>query len=294
MSSKLKAKPPGVTLPGKTKLLEFGPSGVGKTWFGLSFPMPYYIDTEEGADLRHYQERLKTAGGAYMGPADGALDFSVVIEQVQGLATEKHPFKTLVVDSVTKLYQTAIAQESAKLGDKDVFGASKKPAIAAMRQLVSWVSRLDMNVVFIAHEVSEWGKDPKNDQRIEVGKTADVWDKLIYELDLTLQIQKRGPQRVAMVRKSRLIGFPEGESFELDYPLFAERYGKDFIEAEPKPIVLATPEQVAEINRLLSVVKVDPDEITKQLTRFNADKFEDLSTEQAAGAVAWLTKKITK
>ena len=214
-ASKLKARAPEETKPGKSKILIYGPSGVGKTWFGLSFPRPYYFDTEQGADLKHYQKRLIEVGGRYMGPADGTLSFPTLIEQIQALATETHPFQTLVVDSITKLYQTCIAQEAERLGDKDAFGASKKPAIANMRRLVNWVSRLDMNVVFIAHETTEWGL--VNGNRSEIGKTPDVWDKLIYELHLTLAATKRGPERKATVRKSRLLGFPEGESFALDY-----------------------------------------------------------------------------
>lgn len=292
--SKLKAKPPGETPPGKTKLLIFGPSGVGKTWFGLSFPKPYYMDTEGGADLAHYQERLKAAGGVYMGPGDGTLDFATVLEEIKTLATERHEYETLIIDSITKLYQTCIAQESDKLGEKDAFGASKKPAIAWMRRLVAWLSRLDMNVVLIAHETSEWGKDDKTGQRVEIGKMADVWDKLIYELHLTLQCAKRGPKRVAVIRKSRLLGFPETENFALEYDEFATRYGKDFIEAKSQPIVLASAEQVTEIKRLLEAVRVSDDEITKLLTKAGAEDFAELNEQQAASTIAWLTKKITK
>lgn len=291
--SKLKAKTPGETQPGKTKQLIFGPSGVGKTWYALSYPKPYYLDTEGGADLLHYQERLKTAGGVYMGPADGTLDFATVIDEIKTLATETHGYETLIIDSITKLFQTCIAQEADRLGDKDAFGASKKPAIAWMRRLVAWLSRLDMNVVLIAHETSEWGKDDKTGQRVEIGKMADVWDKLIYELHLTLWCQKRGPQRVAIVRKSRLTGFPEGESFKLEFGAFAERYGKDFIDAPAKPIVLATADQVTEINRLLGIVKVTEEEITKLLTKAGAENFAELNESQAASTINWLTKKIT-
>lgn len=289
--SKLKAKAPGVTQPGKTKQLIFGASGVGKTWFALSFPTPYYLDTEGGADLKHYQERLKAAGGVYMGPEDGTLDFQTVIEQMQALATEKHSYKTLIIDSITKLYQTAIAHEAERLGDKDAFGASKKPAIAFMRRLVAWTNKLDMNVLFIAHEASEWGL--VNGQRQEIGKCADVWEKLAYELDLSLQCTKRGPERNATIRKSRLTGFPEAESFRLDYATFAERYGKDFIEAPAKPIVLATPEQVVEIKRLLETVKVPESEIEKILTKADAESFTELNSEQADGMIGWLKKKLS-
>ncbi len=66
MTSRLKAHDPATVPPGKTKALIFGKSGVGKTWFATAFPVPYLIDTEHGAALAHYKERLKAAGGAYM------------------------------------------------------------------------------------------------------------------------------------------------------------------------------------------------------------------------------------
>jgi hypothetical protein len=291
--SKLKAKTPGETAPGHIKQLLFGPSGVGKTWFALSFPKPYYIDTEGGADLAHYQKRLAGEGGVYMGPNEGTLDFDTVIGQMQALATEKHDYRTLIIDSVTKLYQTCIANEAERLGEKDAFGASKKPAVANMRRMISWAMRLDMNVLFVAHETNEWGLNPKSGQREEIGKLPDIFDKLIYELDLTLHLQKRGPQRIAIVRKSRLMGFPEGETFPLEYTEFAARYGKDFIEAESKPIVLASAEQVAEITRLLDVVKLADGEFEKLLTKASADSIQELNEDQAAKTLAWLNKKIT-
>lgn len=289
--SKLKAKDPQLTQPGHIKGMIFGASGVGKTWFALSFPTPYYVDCESGADLKHYQERLKKAGGKYLGPEDGTLDFGFVIDQVAALATEKHPHKTLIIDSVTKLYQTAITNEAERLGEKDAFGASKKPAIAFMRRLVNWIGRLDMNVWFVAHETSEWGVD-KSGQRQEIGKQADVWDKLVFELDLTLQVVKQGPKRTAIVRKSRLLGFPDADRFDLEYSDFATRYGKDFIEAEAKPIVLATPEQVAEINRLLETVKIEPADVEKWKTKAGADSFAEFTTEQATGVINLLNKKL--
>lgn len=291
--TKLKAKSPEEVKPGKTKGMIFGASGVGKTWFTLTFPNPYYLDTEGGADLQHYQERLKRSGGAYLGPKDGTLDFNFIIEQMQALATEKHPYKTLIIDSITKLYQTAIANEAERLGDKDAFGASKKPAIAGMRRLVNWAMKLDMNIWFVAHDAAEWGTDPKTNQRSEIGRIPDVWDKLIYELHLTLQAVKRGPARIAIVKKSRLLGFPDLENFPLEYADFATRYGKDYIEAESTQIILATSEQVAEINRLLSVVKVTEAEIEKVWTKAGVDSWAELSTEQAEQTINWLKKKIS-
>lgn len=290
--SKLKAKKPAEVSPGKIKMLSFSKSGVGKTWLSMDFPSPYYIDCEGGARLGHYQAKLSESGGAYFGVEDGALDFAAVIGQIEALATEKHGYKTLAIGSITKLYQHAIACEQARLGEKDAFGASKKPAVSAMRRLVTWIQRLDMNVLFEAHEAIEWGINPKTGQREEVGSVPDVWDKLIYELDLTLRLEKRGPSRVCIVKKSRLTGFPEGESFPCAYSEFASRYGKDFIESDSMPIVLATQEQVAEINRLLSVLSIPENKIEQILTKAQADSIDELSADRADEMIVWLKGKV--
>lgn len=289
--SRLKAKDPALTNPGKIKMMVFAKSGVGKTWLSMDFPRPFYIDSEGGARLAHYQKKLKEAGGGYLSVEDGANDFPTVLEQIQALATEKHPYQTLAIGSITKLYQTAIANEMERLGEKDAFGASKKPAIQFMRRLVNWIQKLDMNVLFEAHESVEWGT--VNGQRQEVGSQPDVWDKLIFELDLTLRLEKRGNSRVAVVRKSRLTGFPEGESFSSEYAEFGKRYGKDFIEGKVSQIVLSTPEQVAEIERLLGLVKVDEKDVARVLSKANAETWAELSTEQATSTINWLTKKVT-
>lgn len=290
--SKLKAKDPKTAEPSKPKILLSGIYKVGKTWFSLGFPNVYYIDTEKGADREHYTDRLKSGGGVYMGPEDGTLDPDVVIEQFKALATETHSYKTVVLDSITKLFNSIIAKEQERLGDKDAFGASKKPAVAFMRRLLMWTMRLDMNVIFIAHEKAEWGMD--GDQRVEVGKTADVWDKLPYELDLWIHATKRGKARIITVRGSRLVGFPEMEQFPMDYPSFAERYGKDIIEKAVAPIVLATADQVAEIARLVDLLKIDKDTTDKWMDKANAASFAEFNTEQATKTIDALNAKLKK
>jgi hypothetical protein len=298
MASRLKAKPPEIASTGKCKGVVYGAPKAGKTWFALSFPRPFYFDTEGGARLGHYQARLKEAGGGYLGPKEGTLSFDTLIEQVDALATEKHEYQTLVVDSITKLYQTTIAAESERLGTKDVFGASKKPAYNQMRRLVSRIDRLDMNVWFVAQEVPEWGQ--VDGKREEVGRVADVWDKLVYELDLTLRVQYHNPKlRTATVMGTRLTGFPMGERFDLlngatdvGYAEFAKRYGKDFIEAAVVPIVLATEEQVAEITKLLGIIKVEDKELEKMKTKLDIDEWAEMKTEDATKMVAWLKGKM--
>jgi len=288
--TKLKAKAPELIKQGKIKTVIFGASGVGKTSIALSFPKPYYYDIEGGAKGPQYRDLLKTSGGVYMGPEDGTLIFDTLIEQMIALATEKHNYGTLIIDSLTKLFQTTVATEAERLGDKDAFGASKRPAIAMMRRFVMWASRLDMNIIIICHEAKEWGM--VNGQRSEIGSIADCWDKLIYELDLAIQVVKRGPQRFAIVKKSRLVGFPDGETFPLTYDEFAARYGKEFIEAGSDIVLMALPEQIAEVKKLLEIVKIDEVTIQKGFTKANVESWEEMTQEQIAAWQKFLKGKL--
>lgn len=289
--SKLKAKSPLAVVPSRPKFAIYSLSGIGKTWFSLSFPNVFFIDTEGGATRTHYMQRLEASGGKYLGIEDGSLDFETVIDQFKALATEEHGFKTVVVDSITKLFNHAIALESDRLGDKNGFGADKKAAISLMRRLIAATNRLDMNVIFIAHEKGEWGVDDKG-TRCEVGRVEDCWDKLRYELDLVFQATKQGASRVLVVKKTRLLGFPEASRFPMEFADFAERYGKDVIEKEVQTIELASPDQVAEILRLVELLHIDKITSDKWLEKANAETFAEFNTQQANKVIESLKSKI--
>lgn len=290
MASKLKAKDPKLAEPKKPKIVVFGRAGVGKTYTALDFPVAYYIDSEGGATRDHYTDKLEASGGGYLGQEDGSLDPGVVLDQIAALATEKHQYKTIIIDSLSKIYNRISAQASDKLGDDDVFGASKKPAIKWIRSLLNWLDRVDMNVVLIAHEAEEWGGTGK--KREKIGDTFDAWNKLAFELDLILQVVKQGNSRIAYPRKSRLLGFPESEGFPWTYEEFAERYGKDIIERETKPIILATEDQLTRLNEILNVVRIPDSEIEKWFTAAKVESWSEMDTERVEKAIVYLKGKV--
>lgn len=291
--SKLLAVAPETVEPKKPKVLIYGPPGAGKTWASLDWPSVYYIDTEGGADLDHYREKLRQAGGAYLGPEQGSLDFDVVIAQIQALATEDHPFRTVVIDSISKLWNTALSDEQEALGSKDAFGAFKKGPTRKFNSLVKWVSRLDMNAIFIAHQKDAWGLDDKG-QRAMTGYTYDGQEKLEYDLHLVLRIAKMGNSRYAYIGKSRLPSFPENEVFDWSYQEFATRYGRDVIEKRATTITLASPEQIEELGKLLSVVKMPEDWQSKIFKRANVDSWEEMETDSVDACITMLKKRISE
>ncbi len=286
MARALRGTDPKAAKPSKPKILIFGKPGVGKTWTSLDFPSVYYIDSEGGADLAHYTDKLKASGGFYLGPKDGANDFSVVTEEIVTLATTQHKFRTLVIDSYSKLMGSCIAGEHERMekAGRDMektFGAEKKPAINWTRRWLRWFEKLDMNVILVCHERDEY-KDGKL-----MGTTFDGWDKLAHELHLALHIVKQGASRKARVTKTRLLGFPDAEVFDWSYAAFSDRYGKDIIEAQAEPAEMATPAQLKQYDELLQVVKVPEAALLKWE---DAGAVNELSSDAIQKRLDYLTK----
>lgn len=293
--TKLLAVAPDTVKPRKPKILVYGASGVGKTYFALDFPDVYMIDVEGGATQPEYVEKLRASGGLYLGPDDGASSFDVVMDQVKALTTERHDRKTLVIDSATKLFANEIAREAERLADahkKNEFGADKKPAVGYMRQLVAWLVKLDMNVILICGEIAEWGKDATG-ERAEIGRTFDCWPRLEYELDLAVQVVKAGPRRIGRIRKTRLAAFPDGSNFDFTYDAFTERYGREVVEEPSQPVACATTEQLEEIERLLGIVKLDEGTVDKWLAAANVSAWDEMPEERVGKAIDYLKGKIS-
>jgi hypothetical protein len=284
----LKAVKPEVIKPAKPKFMLSGKSGVGKTMFALNFPKPYLIDVESGATREQYVEKLTEAAGAYMGKEQGSQDFKTVIEEVKSLATTKHDFKTLIIDSYSKLYNIAAAIAEEEVGSD--YGRDRKEANKPSRQLLRWADRIDMTVILVCHTKDKWERRGK--EVLYTGTTFDGFDKFEYDLDLWLEVQKTGKERSYIVKKSRIDSFPEGSDFPLDYSDFRKRYGLDVMEAESKPIVLATPEQVGKVRHLIETMRVEPEQIKKWLAKDEAEDWPEMSAENVQKVISFLEKKI--
>ena len=274
---KLKAKPP-VGKDKRAKIILSGRAGVGKTYFALDFPSCYYIDVEGSAEREHYAQKLKKGKGVYLGHDEGSQDYQTVIEEIITLATVEHEYKTVVIDSFTKLYaMEAAAAEVRVVNGKAIgneFGRDKREANRPTRQLIRWIDKLDMNVIYICHEADKWGKDSTGQQSV-IDTTYEGYKTLDYELDLWIEIIKEGKSRKGRVRKSRLLGFVEGERFELDYKDFAERYGKKLINADHQVThQTATPEQASNLITLCRDAGIPTTTISKWCEKAGVESAE--------------------
>lgn len=281
---------PEVIKPSKPKIMISGEAGFGKTFFALSAIKPYFIDTEGGAVRPQYMKKLIAGGGAYLGKEQGSQDFKTVNEQIKELATTKHSFKTLILDSFSKLYNTEMAIQEDRVGND--FGKDKKEANRPTRQLIRWIERLDMTVILICHYKEKWKRKGKD--LTYQGSTFDGYDKMEYDLDLWIEAQKAGNQRTYVVKKSRIDALPEGQVFPLDYKNFCELYGEDIINKETEVLALASVEQVVRIKKLLEVVRIEQAEIDKWWKKAGIENWEEMLASDLEKCIVAIDKKLDK
>lgn len=277
----------------RLKLFLYGPAGVGKTTAALQFPQAYVIDTERGTDF--YSATIKKGGGAVFqttNPDD-------IKEEIKSLLTEKHPYKTLIIDPVTQIYNAlqekwsrifekhAKTEKEAEVQDFGMryWGRVKSEYKAIQRLLL----QLDMNIIITSHQKDIYGNGM---QKIGVGPDSMKGDDYVF--DLVFRLDKDKDKRIAMTVKERAeIGkgkFPD--QFEWSYENFCKYYGKEIIEKESSPIFLASSDQVSEIKRLITVMNVSATEQATWLNKADVETFEELTQDQAGKVLSFLNKKL--
>lgn len=275
----------------RLKTLFFGEPSAGKTTAAIQFPSPYLIDTERGATNEAYVEKLNAAGGAYFFTAD----FEELLQEVMTLLSEKHGYRTLIIDPLTVVYNDLLDKSAKALVTKEdplgtAFGRHKAAADRKVKHLLNILLRLDMNVIITSHAKVQWGDGMKN-----LGNTFDCYGKLDYLFDLVFEVQKRGKDnRVGVVKKTRLASFPEGDIFPFSYDEIANRYGREILERKAKPETLATEGQVAELQALVELLKLPAETTDKWLDRAGAEKFSEMAGEQVLKAIDWCKSKINQ
>lgn len=271
----------------KLKALLFGQAGVGKTMAAIQFPWPYVMDTERGAENDQYVKALEKANGAYF----FTVDADEMIAEVCQLHSVKHRFKTLVIDPLTIVYNDLLDKSAQQLASKEdptgtAFSRHKGPADRKLKHLLNLLLRLDMNIIITSHAKAKWARNGR--EIVEVGQTFDCYPKLDYLFDLTLEIQKQGSRRIAVVRKTRIEAFPDGDLFDFSYDEVAKRYGREILEREAVPVRLATPEQIADLNALL-VDRVNGSELKeKWLTAAKAETLSEMPEDAITKCIEYL------
>lgn len=276
----LRAKKPQA-IQKRLKAFFYGNAKVGKTTAAIQFPKPYLIDTERGAENEKYVKILEEREGVIF----QTNDFEEVLKKVKALLTEKHEYRTLIIDPLTTIYNDLLDKAAFKVGTD--FGRHYNEANKKIKVLYNLLLRLDMNVIITSHAKNEYGASLN-----VIGQTFDCYKKMDYLFDLIIEIQKRGKERVGLVKGTRLEGFKEDEVFPFSYEEVCKRYGKEILEKECVSSVLASPEQVKEIKRLIEVLSLSQEIVEKIFKKEEVEDFEYMSSEYIQKCIDSFKSKI--
>ena len=138
------------------KILVYGDSGSGKTYFAGTFPEPIFLDLEDG--MRSLLQLNKDIKRYPRNPADVITEIAQVrkfYDTVRAIKPSEAPFKTIVIDSLNEL-QILIMEQSIKTNtanriydDQPTQGDYGKLA-RDMQVLVRMFVKLPYNIIFIA------------------------------------------------------------------------------------------------------------------------------------------------
>ena len=264
----------------RLKLFMYGEAGVGKTTASCQMPTPYIIDSERGSD--NYSDLITNVGGAVF----QTTDIDEVIDEVRALSVEPHDFRTLVIDPITPLYFDLVEKCEEKVGSD--WGRHYGEANKTMKRLVNLLMRLDMNVVVTAHAKPVYGDEMKR-----VGITFDGWKRLDYIFDLVLELRRTSPtKRTATIVKTRIVDFPDGDSFDWSYANLSERYDAKEMEREVAAIEIASADQCQAIASLAEKMIEGDDFIGKCLKKAGVDSLADLTGDQADAMIGHFRKTL--
>lgn len=215
----LRAQDP-TTVKKYLKAFIYGREKVGKTTFCIQFPRPYLIDTEGGAIHPQYIELLKKSkGGVYR-----CNSFPEVLKEIDALKADDHPFKTVIIDSLTLLYSNLVSFYQVRVDNK--MAGHYQAANRDFHQLLSALTELKMDVLLTSHSKVLYDVQVTNGKvgMDSLGDTYDCYKKTPYLLDLILEVRNMAGKRKAIVKGSRLTEFRENDNFDFTYENFCKLY----------------------------------------------------------------------
>lgn len=264
----------------RLRLFLWGDTGSGKTTFALRFPSPAVIDMEGGTD--HYADsfhfhRVRTTSA------------QEAVEAIDWLLTQQHPYRTLVIDPITILWEALqkkwsdifLVRNKGKKSFKHEFYLNDWQDWATvksdLREIMRKILACDMSVVVTARQKLLYPEDGARGNAVEV---FDGEKTLPYLFDTILHLYRRDGKFLAFPIKDRTGKLPATE-FELDYKVFSDAFGAGLNRAA-EPVRLVTPEQILQLRDLIKYAGLSDDQVATRLESYGAESIADLTEGNAA------------
>jgi len=269
------------SLQKRLKLFLWGDTGVGKTVLSLQFPSPVVIDFEGGADLY---------GDSFKFDVLRASTPDEIMAAVDWLLTNKHKYKTLIIDPITVYWDSLqkkwsdifLQRNKGSKGYKyefyDLQPRDWMTLKAEFKELIRKIIALDMNVIVTAREKTKY---KEGSFMVAIGETFDGEKTLPYMFDTIVRMYiDEKVRHMGFCIKDRSNKLPK-EPFECSYKTFEKLFGKEHLAKESKPILTATQEQKEKIKKYIEQFGMTPEQVEKRLAAYDAEGLDDLTEENA-------------
>ncbi len=277
---------PIIYQPKPLRLIVGGPSGSGKSTVAIDRDKGYIISTEEGIDHLHYCKIIEKNDSAIC----YTTSWESVVSEVKALLEEKHEYKTLVIDSISMVWQSLLTDcfSRAKRNYMLQYQLANKEA----NRLIKLLLMLPMHVILIAHEKDVYEKNDLGED-IKIGTTYDFYKKATYSMDLVIMTTKSrqlNTKSTARIVKTRLKEFGENETFTWCKEELLKYIGNAASITKIDRRIFISNESINKINQLYidcHIGQINQDNI---LHKNGVENIEDLSQEQGNKLIENLLK----
>lgn len=271
----------------RLRLMVYGKSGAGKTFLGLHFPDVLVLDTQRGTDAYHDMFDFESIQ---------IRSVQSLVEQVEMLESEKHNFKTVLIDSLTDI--TDFQRDDAanylsgeEIGQTEIGTSLYKFNIADYRivnsdyrAILRRIVMLGMNVICTCQEKDEY-KDhsmmvPTGNKTMDAGKNTEQW------FDTVIRLFSRDGIHYLYCTKDRTRRIPMFNEREISYDDFAQMIGEQVITQSPTITDKCTREQRNQIEAIRKLLNVSASTLRKALSEYEAERLTELTREQADALIA--------
>jgi hypothetical protein len=259
----------------RLKLLLWGDSGVGKTPLALRFPNPIVIDLERGTD--YYGEWFD------FDVPETCKNSDDVFEVVKYLNSNKHKYKTLVIDPIT-IFWDMLQEKWSKIlhkkkkgtaGDMGSYyelqGTDWKAPKAEFKSFMRLITSLDMNIILTARDKTEYAESGFLKKTGLM--TIDCEKSLKFLVDTRIHLFKKSGKTWGNCSRDRSRKIKTDIDMEITYEMLSELIGEESLNKDSVPDPSELRGQIATMCvTMCGGDRIEGQKKFKELTGFNSSK----------------------